>query len=150
MDNKKYAISVNDVSANDTKDLNALLKHLSERSKPQTAERWDVVARSNLFLVCRDTTTHKIVGMTLLVLIPQPFDLIGRIEDVAVHPDHERRGIFRALMEEALRLASKAHYKRIRLTSNPNRSGARAFYEGLGFQFIGETGKFELLLDKGK
>lgn len=50
------------------------------------------------------------------------------IADVAVHPDHQGRGLGRAIVEELIELSSG--HRKIVLYANP---GTEAFYEKLGF-----------------
>ncbi|NML17784.1 GNAT family N-acetyltransferase [Azohydromonas caseinilytica] len=56
------------------------------------------------------------------------------VEDVAVHPAAQGRGLGRALVAQALRLARAAGCYKLALSSNARRQGAHAFYERLGFQ----------------
>ena len=50
------------------------------------------------------------------------------LADIAVHPDHQDRGLGRAIVSELVRLSSG--HKKIVLYANP---GAEPFYERLGF-----------------
>lgn len=56
------------------------------------------------------------------------------VEDVAVHPDAQGRGVGRALMDEAMRIARDAGCYKLALSSNSKRSKAHAFYESLGYE----------------
>jgi len=55
-------------------------------------------------------------------------------ESVAVHPDAQRRGIGRALMQHAMAIARAAGCYKLALSSNRKREVAHAFYDRLGFQ----------------
>ncbi len=56
------------------------------------------------------------------------------IEDVAVAPAWQRRGVGRMMMDHAMRLcAEKGCYKLV-LSSSLARAGAHAFYQALGFE----------------
>ncbi len=55
------------------------------------------------------------------------------VEDVAVHPDAQGRGVGRALMQHAMDLAREAGCYKLALSSNQKRVDAHAFYEKLGF-----------------
>jgi ribosomal protein S18 acetylase RimI-like enzyme len=56
------------------------------------------------------------------------------IEDVAVDPEWQRRGVGKAMMQFALKIAGdKGCYKAV-LSSNLKREQAHAFYEALGFE----------------
>ena len=79
----------------------------------------------------------KIVG-TMALLIMDNLAHFGApsavIEDVAVDPEWQRRGIGKAMMRHALRIAAeKGCYKAV-LSSNLKNKGAHAFYEALGFE----------------
>jgi GNAT superfamily N-acetyltransferase len=56
------------------------------------------------------------------------------VEDVAVHPAAQGRGLGRALVAQALRIAHEAGCYKLALSSNAKRADAHAFYERLGFQ----------------
>ena len=56
------------------------------------------------------------------------------IEDVAVDPEWQGRGVGKQMMKYALRICGeKGCYKAV-LSSNLKREGAHAFYESLGFE----------------
>ena len=56
------------------------------------------------------------------------------VEDVAVHPATQGRGLGRALVAQALRIAGEAGCYKLALSSNARRAEAHAFYERLGFK----------------
>ncbi len=56
------------------------------------------------------------------------------IEDVAVAPGLQRRGVGRQMMEHALRLAREKGCYKAMLSSNLKRGHAHAFYESLDFE----------------
>ncbi|MEK8047860.1 GNAT family N-acetyltransferase [Ideonella margarita] len=56
------------------------------------------------------------------------------VEDVAVHPSAQGSGVGRALMDDAMALASAAGCYKLALSSNQRRTAAHAFYEHLGFE----------------
>jgi GNAT superfamily N-acetyltransferase len=56
------------------------------------------------------------------------------VEDVAVHPAVQGRGLGRALIAHALRIAGEAGCYKLALSANAQRTHAHAFYERLGFQ----------------
>jgi GNAT superfamily N-acetyltransferase len=67
------------------------------------------------------------------------------IEDVAVDPQWQGRGVGRAMMRHALRLAhDKGRYKAT-LSSSLKRSQAHAFYDSLGFERHGYSFRADLL-----
>ena len=55
------------------------------------------------------------------------------VEDVAVHPAAQGRGVGRALIKAAMRLAADAGCYKLALSSNGQREQAHAFYRHLGF-----------------
>ena len=68
------------------------------------------------------------------------------VEDVAVAPGQQGRGIGRLMMEHALNLARASGCYKLSLSSNLKRNAAHAFYEGLGFEKHGFS--FRVLLDR--
>lgn len=68
----------------------------------------------------------------------------AQIEGVRVHKDHQKKGIGRALFEEAIRLAKENGCGLVQLTTDKRRSGAHAFYHKLGFEVTHEGMKLFL------
>ena len=67
-----------------------------------------------------------------------PITRTGELEPIGCHPDHRRRGLARAVIQEALaRLRERNADQVVVYTGCANR-GARALYEALGFRVIGE------------
>ena len=67
------------------------------------------------------------------------------IEDVAVDPKWQGRGVGKKMMQYALDIAGKAGCYKAALSSNLKRKRAHAFYESLGFERHGysyRTGSF--------
>ena len=58
----------------------------------------------------------------------------GVVEDVAVLPEFQGRGIGRAMMEHARALCREAGCYKLTLSSNLAREGAHRFYDALGFE----------------
>ena len=58
----------------------------------------------------------------------------GIVEDVVVEPGYQRRGVGRAMMEQALAICRQKGCYKMMLSSNLRRTGAHAFYESLGFE----------------
>jgi len=56
------------------------------------------------------------------------------VEDVAVLPEFQGRGVGRAMMEHARELCRDAGCYKMALSSNLRRESAHAFYESLGFE----------------
>jgi GNAT superfamily N-acetyltransferase len=58
----------------------------------------------------------------------------GIVEDVAVRPDFQRRGVGRAMMEHAREQCRLAGCYKMALSSGLEREDAHRFYESLGFE----------------
>jgi GNAT superfamily N-acetyltransferase len=58
----------------------------------------------------------------------------GIIEDVAVRPDWQRRGIGTKMVKRAIDLCRDMGCYKLALSSNEKRGAAHAFYESLGFR----------------
>ena len=56
------------------------------------------------------------------------------VEDVAVHPNLQGRGIGKEMMRFALKICQKAKCYKMALSSNIKRTSAHKFYESLGFK----------------
>ena len=81
----------------------------------------------------------------------------GEISTVAVHPDFQRKGIGRQLVEEILTVAAGFGLKRIRLTVHEDNDAAIRLYRRMGFEIEGREreavkrdGKFIDLLIMGR
>ena len=57
----------------------------------------------------------------------------GIVDDVAVLPQHQRKGVGRAMMDHAMALCRLADCYKLTLSSGLPREGAHRFYESLGF-----------------
>jgi ribosomal protein S18 acetylase RimI-like enzyme len=92
---------------------------------------------------------RQIVG-TFALLIMDNLGHLGApsavIEDVAVDPALQSRGIGRKMMRFALERAREKHCYKLVLSSNAKRTRAHAFYESLGFERHGFS--FRVALDE--
>lgn len=90
---------------------------------------------------------QQIVG-TIALLIMDNIGHLGApsaiVEDVAVSPDQQGRGIGRRMLEFAMQLAREKGCYKLALTANLKRTGAHAFYESLGFRQHGYSYLMEL------
>jgi ribosomal protein S18 acetylase RimI-like enzyme len=68
----------------------------------------------------------------------------GVVEDVAVHPPYQGRGVGRAMMEHAQKTCRAADCYKVTLSSNLNREEAHRFYESLGFEPHGYSFRIEV------
>jgi ribosomal protein S18 acetylase RimI-like enzyme len=94
---------------------------------------------------------RKIVGTYALLIMHTMADQ-GRpsaiVEDVAVDANLQGKGIGRAMMQHALRLAAKNNAFKLVLSSNNRRTLAHKFYKGLGFESVGTS--FGVFLTRGR
>ena len=72
----------------------------------------------------------------------------GIVEDVAVHPNHQGRGIGRAMMQHALDQCREAGCYKLTLSSNLNREDAHGFYNAVGFKRHGYSFQIEVTPEK--
>jgi GNAT superfamily N-acetyltransferase len=95
--------------------------------------------------VCDD----RIIG-TFALLIMDNLAHLGApsavIEDVAVDPKWQGRGVGKKMMQYALEIARKAGCYKAALSSNLKRERAHAFYESLGFERHGYSYRIRLYL----
>lgn len=91
----------------------------------------------------------RIVG-TFALLIMDNLGHLGApsaiVEDVAVGPVLQGRGVGRAMMRFAMTRATEKHCYKIVLSSNARRERAHSFYESLGFERHGFS--FRILLEQ--
>src|SRR5262249_5113928 len=80
---------------------------------------------------------NEIVG-TFALLIMHNLGHLGApsavVEDVAVAPEWQRRGVGRAMMEFAMERSRELGCYKLALSSNRKRKHAHRFYESLGFE----------------
>ena len=58
----------------------------------------------------------------------------GVVEDVAVLPAYQGRGVGKAMMQDAMERCRRDGCYKMMLSSNQNRESAHAFYDSLGFE----------------
>jgi GNAT superfamily N-acetyltransferase len=78
----------------------------------------------------------KVVGTFALLIMDNLGHLgapSGIVEDVAVDPDCQGRGIGRAMMQHAMQSCREAGCYKLSLSSNLKREQAHRFYKSLGF-----------------
>ncbi|MDA3840630.1 MAG: GNAT family N-acetyltransferase [Patescibacteria group bacterium] len=84
----------------------------------------------------------QIIGFGALIRYNTPLHgTIGRLEDIFVHPDHQKKGYGKKIINELILLGEQLKLLQIVLTSNPKRAAARHLYTSLGFD-LHETGIF--------
>jgi ribosomal protein S18 acetylase RimI-like enzyme len=77
----------------------------------------------------------QLVGINLVI---DDSDGLASVVELSVHPDHQRRGLARALMARSLRILHHEKVDRVELAVTRSNTGAARLYESLGFQDIGE------------
>ncbi|MBO8142279.1 MAG: ribosomal protein S18-alanine N-acetyltransferase [Firmicutes bacterium] len=82
---------------------------------------------------CRAGDARRVVGYIGLWLIAGE----GHITNVAVHPDHRKRGVGRRLMMAAADLCRAEGARRMTLEVRPSNRVARELYRDLGFVSAG-------------
>jgi ribosomal protein S18 acetylase RimI-like enzyme len=139
-----------------TEDISAIL-HLYksagiESGNPFTEEEarahfaiFEQYPNYHLFVAILDS---NIVG-TFALLVMDNLAKRGRrsgvVEDVAVSPDWQGRGIGRAMMEHARKECIQADCYKFSLSSNLQREEAHRFYDALGFERHGYSFRVPLL-----
>lgn len=106
----------------------------------------DIEAQSgNQILLAVDG--EAIIGCLQLTFIPtlaRGGQKRAQIEGVRVHKEHQKKGVGRALFEEAIRLSKENHCGIVQLTTDKRRGGAHEFYHKLGFEVTHEGMKLFL------
>lgn len=80
--------------------------------------------------------TDQKIGFYRSAWFADPKAKAGYLTDMAVHPDQQRKGVGRAMMAEADRVAEGLGMKAIRLDAYDGPSGAGRFYEKCGFTLV--------------
>ena len=103
----------------------------------QATAHWQALRKAGAqVLVAEDAAGQPLGTLTLFVLplLAHGTAPAALVEDVAVHPDAQGRGIGRRLVHEAMDRATAAGCYKLALSSNERREAAHAFYDSLGFQ----------------
>jgi ribosomal-protein-alanine N-acetyltransferase len=66
----------------------------------------------------------------------------GHVTNIAVHPEHRRRGLGTALLRELARRAGSLGVLHLTLEVRPSNQGAQRLYEGLGFVARGRRKRY--------
>ena len=89
---------------------------------------------ASTLLVARYPSEHSgIVGILTLSIYRVPTGVRSIVEDVIVDKSMRRRGVARALMETAIKIAREAGANGVALTSNSQRLEANLLYLNMGF-----------------
>ncbi len=82
------------------------------------------------------TLNQTKIGFYRKAWFQKPDDPALYLTDMAIHPDHQRRGLGRAVMAEIERLARKAGCKAVRFDAYDGDVGAGPFYEKCGYSEV--------------
>jgi GNAT superfamily N-acetyltransferase len=117
-------------------------------SLPEAVRIFERMARYPDYKVYVAAFGEQIVG-TFAFLIMDNLAHMGApsavIEDVAVDPQWQARGVGKAMMQHALKVAAEKGCYKAMLSSNLKRERAHAFYESMGFERHG----FSFRVDAG-
>jgi len=127
------------ISDDDIRDIGVLLGCLSDHApRVSPADLLEVAIESHLFVVsdldAPRGNGYRIVAMATLVPKRQLMGCFGFVEDVATHPDYERRGISTWLNQQIIEHARRIGIKHLDLTSSPEREAANRLYLKLGYE----------------
>ena len=87
-----------------------------------------------VFVASADGAFAGTYALIILDLLAKRGAGAGIVEDVAVLPDFQGRGVGRAMMEHAREQCRLAGCYKMALSSNLAREGAHRFYDALGFE----------------
>lgn len=120
-------------------------------SLPEAEHLFDRIAQYPDYRIYVAICDSRIVGTFALLII----DNLGHcgapsavIEDVAVDPAWQGRGIGKLMMRHALQVCGEKGCYKAALSSNLKRERAHAFYESLGFERHGYS--FRVLFDQAQ
>ncbi len=98
----------------------------------------------HVFVALRDGYIAGTYELVVLDNMAKKGKKSGIVEDVAVGPDHQGKGIGRAMMQHALEECRLAGCYKMTLSSNLKREGAHRFYDSLDFARHGYSFQVEL------
>lgn len=140
-------LNINKLTLADIKQINALLKQLSENSPVISKKDLKYIAKNNgMILVIRNTEDNsKIIGMATLFVFPPMTGKRGTIEDVVVDEAHRGKGLGERLVCGLIERARELGVHKLDLTSAPKRVAANTLYQKLGFEKR-ETNVYRMVL----
>ncbi|MGK2848890.1 MAG: GNAT family N-acetyltransferase [Minisyncoccota bacterium] len=138
----------------DIHDIRQLYLHLMNRDPfIRTASMTQEDISSFLFKGCQLATARcgyngRIIAMASLVHVSSIIlrESHGWIQDIVTDPEHCRQGLARELLQK-LMIYARQHrdeYKYLDLTCSPERVGANAMYESMGFIRMGTATSYDI------
>jgi GNAT superfamily N-acetyltransferase len=109
------------------KDLEDLLAQLSTKERKINTTQQPNVLSVGAF------HEGRLIGFAQLGVIRKTTAVLGTVEDVVVDSEYQGQGLGKGIMEKILELARREGCSRLSLTSNPERTAARALYRKIGF-----------------
>lgn len=131
-------------SSQQLSDLSVLMSTLTSRPINLSDTLSVTLSQPSSHLFVAEEEGH-IIGCATLCIFHSPTGRKGSVEDVVVHPDWQRKGVGRSLLNALLQQARELSPITLQLTSRPERQAARALYASLGFEQK-DTGFFKLSL----
>jgi len=131
-------MSVRTAGAADAGEIAGLLAELGYETAPADVEqRLGGLERSAALVAELDGHTAGVLTLSMVPVLHEPGDWC-RITMLVVAERARRRGLARALVGEAERIARDHGCVRIEVTSAMHRSGAHAFYREAGYGQVSE------------
>ena len=126
-------------------DLPAIMRILAESgidggesfTLEEAREHWERIRKRpgfRLFIAALDGEIAGTYSLLIMEKLGKRGTPAGVVEDVAVAPAQQGRGIGRAMMEHAREQCRRAGCYKLALSSNLKRGDAHRFYESLGFE----------------
>jgi len=133
------AIDVRPATTGDLAAVRTLLGHLHERPADVawSSATWGrILGDPNRTILVAEDRGEFAVGTADVLVVPNLTHdgaAWALVDNVVVDPGWRRRGVGRALLRAAVRVADDAGCYKLQLTSSNHRGGAHSFYERLGF-----------------
>jgi N-acetylglutamate synthase-like GNAT family acetyltransferase len=129
------------------KSINNLMKVLSPDLEKIGKKRLKELIANPLFELYLMEITGEIVGMASLHYMETLAKKSAWVEDVVIHPKHQRKGLGKKIIRHVVERAKKKGIKHVDLTSSPHRVVANHLYRKLKFK-PRETNVYRLKLKK--
>lgn len=138
-DGEHPGFSIRVAEANDAQEIMALLELIPE-NRIVVSQTWREIEqrfRENdsirVFVAVSSQQPPMIIGCLALSVVRSLTEGFGIINDMAVLPSFQRKGVGAALLEAALRMADRQNLNYLLVNAERANDRARAFYATLGF-----------------